>query len=55
MSHKDDLSNIEKYDLIENIWIEIRISRKQLNPFSRAAGFSAVQINHDHILLFGGK
>lgn len=47
--------NIEEYDTVADRWKDVHIPNFLGNPFNFAASFSAIQINENEILLFGGK
>ncbi|CAD8064246.1 unnamed protein product [Paramecium sonneborni] len=47
--------NFERYDINEEKWSLITLSKTSLNPFLFGGGFSSIQINQFQALLFGGK
>jgi hypothetical protein len=55
LSFSETTLNIERLDIDQMKWRQVSVANLLSNPFNFAAGFSAIQINEDEILLFGGK
>lgn len=55
LSFGETTLNIERLDIEQMRWKQVSVANLLSNPFNFAAGFSAVQINEDEVLLFGGK